>query len=310
MAGSPGKPLRSARAARSTSSGASAFSRGRSSTRATRSSRWSRTTPPSSRRKRRAGAGGAPRGGVPHGGTAPATLRPWRAARPGTRSPRRRSSPLRLLRARDSGARSRVLHRGRASHPDRPAVRSLSPHSSGRRARGAVSFERAMSDAAPGREAAPAALAAIFLLCGILLGARSVTGTGRAIALACGCALLLAVAARRRERGPVALLASTLFWASLGFLEARSRIREPAEEARRAFRTLPSQRERADRVEGVLTDFWSGSPPRVRGRMRAERVWTKGAWHPFPADIFIFLSGETPAEGTADRGDRVDGGGQ
>ena len=162
-----------------------------------------------------------------------------------------------------------------------------------------------MSDATPGREAAPAAMAAIFFLCGILLGARSVTGTGRAIALACGCALLLAVSARRPERGPAALLGSTLFWASLGFLEARARIREPAEEARRTFSSLPSQRERSDRVEGVLTDFWSGSPPRVRGRMRAERVWTRGAWHPFPADIFIFLSGETPAERTADRGDRV-----
>ena len=109
-----------------------------------------------------------------------------------------------------------------------------------------------MNEAAPRREAAPAALAAIFFLCGILLGARSVTGTGRAIALACGCALLLAVSARRCERGPVALLGTTLFWASLGFLEARSRIREPAEEARRTFRKLPSERERSDRVQGCL----------------------------------------------------------
>jgi competence protein ComEC len=162
-----------------------------------------------------------------------------------------------------------------------------------------------MNDAGQRHEAAPAALAAICFLCGILLGARSVTGTGRAIALACGCALLLVVSVRRRERGPVALLGSTLFWASLGFIEARARIREPAEVARRTFSWLPSQHERSDRVEGVLTDFWSGSPPRVRGRMRAERVWTRGAWHPFPADVFIFLSGETPAERTADRGDRV-----
>jgi competence protein ComEC len=162
-----------------------------------------------------------------------------------------------------------------------------------------------MNDATPKREAAPAALAAIFFLCGILLGARSGTGTGRAIALACGCALLLAVSARRSERGPAAILGSTIFWASLGFIEARARIREPAEEARRTFASLPSQRERSDRVEGVLTDFWSGSPPRVRGRMRAERIWKKGSWHPFRADVFIFLSGETPAERTADRGDRV-----
>jgi competence protein ComEC len=39
--------------------------------------------------------------------------------------------------------------------------------------------------------------------------------------------------------------------------------------------------------------------------MRAERLWANGAWQAFPAEVFVFLSGETSAEATADRGDRV-----
>jgi competence protein ComEC len=162
-----------------------------------------------------------------------------------------------------------------------------------------------MTDANAKPEAAPAALAAIFFIGGILLGARSVTGSGGALALAGGCALLLAFRARRGERGPAAFFAFAVLWASLGFFEARARIQGPAEEARRAYRGLSGEKERSDRVEGVLTDFWSGSPPRVRGRLRAERLWTNGAWHAFPAEVSVFLSGETPAEATADRGDRV-----
>jgi hypothetical protein len=130
-----------------------------------------------------------------------------------------------------------------------------------------------MTDANAKPEAAPAATAAVFFIGGILLGARSVTGTGLSLALSGGCAILLALSARRGRRGPAAFFAFALLWAALGFLEARVRIQGPAAEARQTFDSLSGERERSDRIEGVLTDFWSGSPPRVRGRLRAERLW-------------------------------------
>ena len=52
-------------------------------------------------------------------------------------------------------------------------------------------------------------------------------------------------------------------------------------------------------------DFWSGPPPRARSRLRAERVEAEGISRDFPADVAVFLSGETSAERAADRGDRV-----
>ena len=162
-----------------------------------------------------------------------------------------------------------------------------------------------MTDANAKPEAAPRGCCRDFLHRGILLGARSVTGSGRALALAGACALLLALRARRGTRGAAGFFGFAILWASLGFLEGRARIQGPAQEARRTFGSLSGERERSDRIEGVLTDFWSGSPPRVHGRMRAERLWSNGAWHAFPAEVYVFLSGETPAEATADRGDRV-----
>jgi hypothetical protein len=110
--------------------------------------------------------------------------------------------------------------------------------------------------------------------------------------------------ARRGARGAAGFFGFAILWASLGFLAGRARIQGPAQEARRTFGSLSGERERSDRIEGVLTDCWSGSPPRVHGRMRAERLWSNGAWHAFPAEVYVFLSGETPAEATADRGDR------
>jgi competence protein ComEC len=74
--------------------------------------------------------------------------------------------------------------------------------------------------------------------------------------------------------------------------------------ARAAFVALAAG-ERADRVEGVLTDFWSDSPPRARGRLRAERLMVAGRWRPFPTEVFLFVSGSGAPEATADRGDRV-----
>jgi competence protein ComEC len=163
-----------------------------------------------------------------------------------------------------------------------------------------------LTEPAPDTRAAPAAAAAVFFTSGILLGARSAAGSPAAALLACFCVLLLflRITAGRRE-GAILLVAFALLWASLGFLEARLRLARPAATACRTFSDLPSDRDRADRVEGVLTDFWSGSPPRVSGRMRAERLWVGGQWRPFPAEVFVFLSGDSPAERATDRGDRV-----
>ncbi len=55
----------------------------------------------------------------------------------------------------------------------------------------------------------------------------------------------------------------------------------------------------------MLTDFWSGEPPRGRTTLRAERLWLAGAWVPFPAEAVVFVSGQTTTLPGADRGDRV-----
>ncbi len=162
-----------------------------------------------------------------------------------------------------------------------------------------------MNEAPYGSRGAPALAAAVFFIAGILLGAWSVSGSSGAAALVGGSLVLLALRSKRSGRSTVSLFAFALLWTSLGFLESRVRIRGPAEEARRTFRGLPAGRDRADRVEGVLTDFWSGTPPRTRGRMRAERIFAAGAWRPFPAEVFLFVSGTESLERVADRGDRV-----
>ena len=162
-----------------------------------------------------------------------------------------------------------------------------------------------MKETAPGSRAAPAAAAALFFTSGILLGARSVTGSAGAALLAFGCLLLLVLRTAGGRRGPTFIACSALLCASLGFLDARLRLRRPAETASRTFLELPPARDRADRIEGVLTDFWSGSLPRVSGRLRAERIWVRGRWWPFPAEVFVFLSGESRIEEIADRGDRI-----
>ena len=61
----------------------------------------------------------------------------------------------------------------------------------------------------------------------------------------------------------------------------------------------------AVRLEGVLADFWTGSPPRARSMLRAERVEAGGVWRGFPAEVVVFVSGEGSAFAAADRGDRV-----
>ena len=96
-----------------------------------------------------------------------------------------------------------------------------------------------------------------------------------------------------------------LGWAAAGFFEGRVAIALPEEASRAAFRSLPPAANRSDRIEGVLTDFWSGSPPRARGRLLAERLRVGGEWRDFPAEVFVFVSGGAEVERVAGRGDRI-----
>lgn len=157
--------------------------------------------------------------------------------------------------------------------------------------------------ASPSLGDAPALAAALALVLGILLGAESVTGAGTSIGLLLLCGLTLVV--RRRRNNVASRLALAFFWLAAGFLSGLLRIAMPARTAREAFWSLPAQRDRADRVEGVLVDFWTGASPRVHGHMRASRLSVNGVWRSFPADVFLFVSGDEPIGRTADRGDRV-----
>lgn len=152
---------------------------------------------------------------------------------------------------------------------------------------------------------APAAVAAACFVAGVWLGSWAQTGAAGSLVLVgcCGTLLCLRVAARRG--GGLSRTALCLLWASLGLFQGRLRIAAPAEIARRSFAALPQLADRADRLDGVLVDFWTGAPPHVHGRMRAERLWREGSWRPFPAEVFLFVSGEQAPERLADRGDRV-----
>ncbi|HEY6930434.1 MAG TPA: hypothetical protein VJA66_12220, partial [Thermoanaerobaculia bacterium] len=140
---------------------------------------------------------------------------------------------------------------------------------------------------------APAAAAAVSLVAGTFLGAWSVSGGAVAVVLAalCGFRLLLGREARNSFAG---ILSFWVFFLAAGFASGFYRVAAPALAASDAFSRLPPDRDRADRIEGVITDFWSGSPPRAHGRLRAERLWWEGRWQPFPADVFLFVSGEEP----------------
>ncbi len=154
---------------------------------------------------------------------------------------------------------------------------------------------------------APAAWAAVAFVAGIWLGQWSASGGIVALGLA---AICIAWAAFRTAGGRVgairnvALLAAI---AALGFAEGELRIARPARIAADSYRALPSEgaSERIDRVEGVLQDFWTGTPPKAHGKMRAERLWDGARWRPFPADVVLFVSGEALLSSRSDRGDRV-----
>lgn len=150
---------------------------------------------------------------------------------------------------------------------------------------------------------APAASAALCLVSGIFLGAWSVSGLALAFALMAACGLAMALMVRRRARGPVPRLAFAIFWLSAGFASGRARIAVPAAQARLAFANVGPERTSADVVEGVLGDFWSGQPPRARSVLYAQRLRGPDGWTAFPAEVVVFLSGESPP--VVDRGDRV-----
>jgi DNA internalization-related competence protein ComEC/Rec2 len=152
---------------------------------------------------------------------------------------------------------------------------------------------------------APAVPASIALVGGIVLGSWSVSGGRAAVVLLAMCGLLLALAAARGRKSALSRAAFVVFWAAAGFASGLLRIAEPAEKARATAAALDLETPEAVRVEGVLEDFWTGSPPRARSRLRAERLWSAGTWRAFPAEVYVFVSGETPVEPAGDRGDRV-----
>ncbi|MGH9400433.1 MAG: ComEC/Rec2 family competence protein, partial [Thermoanaerobaculia bacterium] len=154
---------------------------------------------------------------------------------------------------------------------------------------------------------APAVAAAIALVAGTWLGAWSVWGGAAAIALAalCGVAVGLSASAARDRKSGLTRFAGVLLWAALGFASGRSRLAIPAEVSRAAAAALDPEAAGAVRIEGVLEDFWTGDPPRARSRLRAERILSGGDWQPFPAEVYVFVSGQTPVETVADRGDRI-----
>jgi competence protein ComEC len=112
-----------------------------------------------------------------------------------------------------------------------------------------------------------------------------------------------------KPKGRASAIAGLLSCGALGFFEGRVVVARSEEAARATFVALPQGAERADRIEGVLVDFWSDAPPRARGRLKADHIRVAGEWRPFPAEIFLFVSGTIPPEGAADRGDRVSIGG-
>ncbi len=188
---------------------------------------------------------------------------------------------VRLLRPGDARARSAGDPRRGFPDPRREAVRPLRPDPSGRgagrpRAGGVIRPVLAEGEA-------PAARAAVCLVCGIFLGAWSVGGASRRAACSPACrrspwrssTASAGGAARSGSRS------SRSGWPP-GSCSGRTRIAAPADAARASFWRMPASTRQAAVVEGVLTDFWSGQPPRGRTTLRASRLRQDGAWIPFP----------------------------
>lgn len=148
---------------------------------------------------------------------------------------------------------------------------------------------------------APAAKAAVLLVAGIFLGSWAVLGGAAAVWLAAASGAGLSVLEDRRARR----VAFAAFWMAAGFASGRLRVAAPGEQAAAAFRSLPAGANRTAVVEGMLTDFWSGREPSARTTLSARRVRWVGGSASFPAEVVVFVSGQTPVAPVADRGDRV-----
>jgi len=155
------------------------------------------------------------------------------------------------------------------------------------------------------RAPAPSVPAAAALVAGIFLGSWSREGLIPAVAMLAVAASALVLAASGRAGRVASRAAFAAFWLCAGFLSGMLAIARPAERAADVWQRLPAGMERVEHLEGVLTDFWSGAPPRARSRLRAERIRVGGRWVPFPAELFVFVSGEKLPHRVADRGDRV-----
>ena len=152
---------------------------------------------------------------------------------------------------------------------------------------------------------APAAPAAVAVVVGTWLGSWSVSGVGAAVLLLAACGLWLFVLRQAPSRRRSRAAAFAILWLAAGFLSGRVRISIPAEAARQTFAALPPAADSAIRVEGVLTDFWSGTPPQARGRLESRQIVLSGGARPFPSEVVFFVAGEAPVAVRADRGDRV-----
>jgi competence protein ComEC len=152
---------------------------------------------------------------------------------------------------------------------------------------------------------APAAKAALLLSAGIWGGSWSDGGASAGWMLLAVSAAGLAFLSAVHQRGWTLCVAFAAFWLAAGFLSGRLRIAEPAERARQAFVELGAPSPSAVTIEGRLTDFWSGLPPRARTTLAAERLAASGSRLLFPGEVAVFVSGQESVTGIADRGDRV-----
>lgn len=151
----------------------------------------------------------------------------------------------------------------------------------------------------------PSVPAAVALVAGIFLGSWSSRGLVGSIALIAISAAALVLNPASVDSRAIRRAASLALWLGAGFLSGLATIARPAARAEAVWRVLPTDAQGAARIEGVLADFWSGAPPRARTRLRAERLRVAGEWVDFPAELFVFVSGEASLRGVADRGDRV-----
>jgi len=151
---------------------------------------------------------------------------------------------------------------------------------------------------------APAAPAAAALVAGVFAGSWCAEGEAAiALLLAAGGGWLF-LRRNAPEADRLRSVALAILFLAAGYLSGRLRVALPAEAARRTFAALPPGADRTVQLEGVLADFWSGSPPQARGRLHASRLACGGRASPFPAEVALFVAGEDSVA-ASDRGDRV-----